>query len=57
MVNTCKIIANKIKNNQLNVSDVNQDLIDTQKILAERGLANDLAFEERRQNELEKKKY
>lgn len=33
-----------------------QSMIETQRVLAERGLANDLAFEERRQNELEKKK-
>ncbi len=33
-----------------------QSSIETQRVLAERGLANDLAFEERRQNELEAKK-
>ncbi len=33
-----------------------QNVVDTQRVKAEQGLANDLAFEERRQNEMEKKK-
>lgn len=34
----------------------NEQIINTQKLLAEKGLQNDLAFEERRQDELTKKK-
>lgn len=34
----------------------NEKIIETQKLLAEKGLRNDLAFEERRQDELTKKK-